>query len=705
MSARTRKSARAQVVLGGLLLLAVALIMRLMWASVMPKGDEEFLMLNQPPDTGFIDYLVRIHGIAPEHLPTFYVYVYALRLIFGYSWMVPRIASMVIGLLVVLLTAGIAYRRFGARAAFMAGMLMALSPADIYHAATWRSYTMQIFVGAASMWALLRARETGQRRWWVANVALNTFCVWLHLWGVLVCGAQGLWLLYEGFAERPKSEPLQTRCWKALPPVLKWTAAHALVFVAVAGYWLSGTVSGVKWYMPPRWDYFITDLLGDAFLHGNLFTYDSMESAGYYADYAGMAMRTNLDYWASFSADFLLGALVLLGLALAGLRLFRGRDDENSRGPQLGRWLFAGAFVPPLMLYVMSVLLFPCGISRYTAFCNVYLFIFIGIGLGQLKRRWLGNLLFAAVCVLFFYEAQMWMRVAPEPDWPAVAEMAARRPHPEDEVILVGINGEGVCEKAPITTRLIENSTEGKSSHYRQAPSLDGAIDACAAQIAATGRPATLITRSMWHFKEDRDSVLSRLRQYGIDVHQKPYKDFVQYTISRREPISTWATPPGPLAAAFLAELRPYLDPNVPELEINAALRWAVWEQDGLDYLMDHWTTPLNLMEVSPRMALAAARLTAARNGEERSPALAIALAACGLPITPEQALYCENGLGPIVSRRLLRAICAGDSAESKTLGEEFRWAMGSIPSQGLMQLAGVETRLHYAAPFVESSK
>ena len=308
MSARTRRGpGAARVLLGSVLLVAVALVMRLMRASVMPKGDEEFLMLNQPPDTGFIDYLVRIHGIAPEHLPTFYVYVYALRLIFGYSWLVPRVASMVIGLLVVLLTAGVAYRRFGARVAFMAGMLMALSPADIYHAATWRSYTMQILVGAASMWVLLRARETGQRRWWVANVGLNTFCVWLHLWGVLVCGVQGMWLLVEGFLERPSSEPMATRCWESVRPVLKWTAAHALVFVAVAGYWLSGTVAGVKWYMPPRWDYFITDLLGDAFLHGNLFTYDSMEAAGYYADYAGMAKRTNFDYWVSFGADFLLG--------------------------------------------------------------------------------------------------------------------------------------------------------------------------------------------------------------------------------------------------------------------------------------------------------------------------------------------------------------------------------------------------------------
>ena len=57
MNRRGNTQRSLETILTGTLLLSLAFAVRLYRTSVTPMGEEEFLVLNQPRETGLIDYL------------------------------------------------------------------------------------------------------------------------------------------------------------------------------------------------------------------------------------------------------------------------------------------------------------------------------------------------------------------------------------------------------------------------------------------------------------------------------------------------------------------------------------------------------------------------------------------------------------------------------------------------------------------------
>lgn len=177
------------------ILLAIALVPRLHGLSSEYVDLVEFLTMTQPPHTPLLDYLWRLWDVGPDQVPAYYIFTWGVREIFGYSWLVTRVASLLLMLFVLLMAWRFASLRFGAWTGFLAGALLALSPADVYYAIQARSYSLVIFEAAVSIWAITRAVETGKKRWWFLNIATNTLLPWTHLFGFLLIAAEGLWLL------------------------------------------------------------------------------------------------------------------------------------------------------------------------------------------------------------------------------------------------------------------------------------------------------------------------------------------------------------------------------------------------------------------------------------------------------------------------------------------------------------------------------
>ena len=691
-----RKVWASTTLASGLLVLALAVAARMHRASVTMLGEEEFLVLNQPRDTGFVDYLVRMHSVSPDHLPFFYVITYFLRPIFDYHWLVPRGLSMVTGVAAIALAWRLTGRWFGARAGLFVGIFLALSPADVYYGATWRSYGIQIILAAMSLWFVAQALEGGRRRHWALTAMVNTFNVMIHPWGLLIVGAEGLWILGERTVATWRSSTFVAVLRDLFFLGLRWSLMHVIAVAIALGWWASGTSEGLKWYLAPRWDYFLTDVLGDAYLHGNLFTYDTIIARGY-ASYAEMAFRGPWDPLLSRIVDLATAICIAFSLLMAVRLAFR---SENAAQVTRLRLLLLFAFFPALLLYVLAIAWFPVALPRYTAGSSLPLYALVAIGLASLRIRLLGNGLAVALALCLAWNCAMWARVIPDPDWPTAAEMARQRPNPTGEVVLLEFTPFEECDNLRRARSLLEYAYNTPPVPYRQAATVAGAVDACAAQVNSTGRPACLLTRSVWNIDRDRKQVAEALRAAGMLFRERVHKDFVVYTITAAKKSTPWAQPPTGRGAEYLEALRPFIPQGTPESEIHAAVRWAVEEADSMERLLGSSVVSMLMLEISPGMAMAAAQLQAQRDPESAAPALLLARRGLGDTTVDEvQTEQTENALGALVSRRLLRALGENNLAAGRTVLDELKQDSGMLVPQSILQILGLEARLPYAAP------
>ena len=102
---------------------------------------------------------------------------------------------------------------------------------------------------------------------------------------------------------------------------------------------------------------------------------------------------------------------------------------------------------------------------------------------------------------------------------------------------------DGLCDNSVRARRFTEFSTDTRGFKIRQAVTIDGAIDACAAQNPTAGKPACLATRSLWNINAEHHRVLQSLRAQGFQVIDTVYKDFVIYDVWSKAPLRTWEQP------------------------------------------------------------------------------------------------------------------------------------------------------------------
>jgi hypothetical protein len=367
-----------------MLVLAVALLPRLQRISQSWVDVCEYLTMIQPPENPLLGYLLRLYGVGPDQVPGYYIFTYFTRHVFGYSWLVTRYASMALCMGALLLAWRFAGRRWGVWAALCTGLFIALSPADVYHASEARAYALMILLGTVSLVTLERAHETGGRLWWALNVMANTLATWTNLFGILLIGAQGLWILLRGYVLQGEERPAIQRLWRAARAGLLYGAGHVLAFWLAAAWLLGSASEKVSWYAPAPLGQFFTDLMGDALYHQNLFVYESAAGSPVF-QFSSLAIRGEGEYWLTYVADGLLLAGMLLGL---GSFVWRTMIREaNVRARLVPALLLLCAFAPPLVIYLAAWLTYPMALPRYTAYTNIPFWLMVGTGIALLPLR------------------------------------------------------------------------------------------------------------------------------------------------------------------------------------------------------------------------------------------------------------------------------------------------------------------------------
>ncbi len=107
-----------------------------------------------------------------------------------------RYLSVICGLLVVALGGSLISMLLGARAGAVAGLLLAVSPIEIWYAREARMYVLLAVLALASTVVLVRLMcGQTERRWWLLYALANVGALYTHYYAAFVVAAQALWVL------------------------------------------------------------------------------------------------------------------------------------------------------------------------------------------------------------------------------------------------------------------------------------------------------------------------------------------------------------------------------------------------------------------------------------------------------------------------------------------------------------------------------
>jgi 4-amino-4-deoxy-L-arabinose transferase-like glycosyltransferase len=188
---RSRSSSRLTVVAVGALTLA-ALALRIPSIGNSLFGDElSSYYIVTAHSLGQVMHI--LHGHTVDLTPPLY---YVL------TWLIERFGDSVVGLRLVSLLAGVAavpltYElgrvTVGRRAAVVGAAVMAFSPYLIFYSTEARAYALLMVLLLACSVALLRALESGDRRWWAAYAVLSCAAMYTHYIAAFLLLGQLIW--------------------------------------------------------------------------------------------------------------------------------------------------------------------------------------------------------------------------------------------------------------------------------------------------------------------------------------------------------------------------------------------------------------------------------------------------------------------------------------------------------------------------------
>ncbi|MDZ4858556.1 MAG: glycosyltransferase family 39 protein [Candidatus Hydrogenedentes bacterium] len=345
--------------LGAILLLALAVrVFRIQTESIWFDEAVTYMWLDSPSLIAFF----RAEGVYdPVMVPVYYAMAYGWFHLGFTSIVGVRLLSVLASMLAV---AGVYYwgrRMFSHVAGLAAAACMAFAKLQIYMSQEIRNYAVTMLVALIAMYIFQRAVQSDQRKWWIANVAVNILLAYTHFFALLLLLAQGVYLLLT----RPKSV-----LW-----ICAWTAAHA-PFLALMPVWISTIVTSeldetgwIPWAPLSR-------------------AFDA-----YYYVFAG-SLQDAMDFVRVLPFGIPVHHLLGMGMLVAGawfiaysVRQYREKtDSREGYQPSAVLMLLVWLFVPPAALFILGRIIQPCFIERYVLYSAVALYLIVGGAIAAIPR-------------------------------------------------------------------------------------------------------------------------------------------------------------------------------------------------------------------------------------------------------------------------------------------------------------------------------
>lgn len=314
----------------------------------------------------------------PRFSPLYYLGEYAWASLCGASIPAMRTFSIVFSMASIVLLYLIGRRLYSPGAGLAAALALSLSFVNVYYAQEIRFYAMTGFLVLLSMWAVLRALDTGHKRDWTVHFAANAALLMTHAVAGVFLLPQALYVLAIHRHE--------------LRRVAVWFAGNTLVALFFAA-WMAlhgddvGAASTHFADMPPSWREFANALL--VFTGGR---YNNLNPA--------------LLMPAGVSFDFFIGIIAAVLTASLIIKTWRdgGPANTQTRDSRAALLLLFWLMAPPVALYAASQLWKPFFFYRYMLPSSFALCLLLGAAITRLRDSRLRLGLAAALFVALAYQ-------------------------------------------------------------------------------------------------------------------------------------------------------------------------------------------------------------------------------------------------------------------------------------------------------------
>jgi mannosyltransferase len=179
---------------------AVLLAIGAFTAAVMPS----LLSSSTYFDEGYSAYLAKFdvftgagYTALDVHPPLYYAVLHVWQSVVGGSIADLRMLSVMFGWVAIVMCYLLVRRWFGRQTAFLALLLLVISPLFIRYGTAIRMYTMALAIAFTATYVLLRALNSKDKRWWIGYSVLVAAGMWTNYFMALVWTTHLIWLLYE----------------------------------------------------------------------------------------------------------------------------------------------------------------------------------------------------------------------------------------------------------------------------------------------------------------------------------------------------------------------------------------------------------------------------------------------------------------------------------------------------------------------------
>ncbi len=211
-------------------------------------------------DEGFSAYIARFDPLSIAHYtaldvhpPLYYIFLHYWGVLFGTDVPTLRLLSVAWGGITLLFGFMLVRKAFGKASAWIASLLLAVSPLFFHYSHIMRMYTMALAISVIATYVLLHATQTAtkqkQRLLWLLYALLVAAGMWTNYFVALVWVAHFIWLIYKWRVQGVKGRKLPTVILKsewlkavclAIVLYLAWLPALIYRFIEVqgSGFWI-----------------------------------------------------------------------------------------------------------------------------------------------------------------------------------------------------------------------------------------------------------------------------------------------------------------------------------------------------------------------------------------------------------------------------------------------------------------------------------
>lgn len=323
----------------------------------------ESIWLDEAASIGFVSRLSlwEIFFILPTyetHPPLYYAILEIWTQLVGFSEVAIRLPSVIFSVATIPVLYFVGNKLYGERVGLLATGVFAFSRFQVHYAQEARMYTLLTLLTVVSYYFLLCIVREWNRRLAAAYVLATLLLVYTHVYGLFVVAAQNTILPALLIRRKEWSRGLKLKRWIGLQTAVGIGAIPWVRLIILRIFEGAGRVS---WIQPPT----VGEVLATPYA------------------YLGLSLETTAGYAViAFTAVLISGVYLWyrqLGAPIRGINLL-----DSPRTAILGGWILVPILVPAVLSYLVT----PVFIHKYTIVASVGLFVFVARGLDLLIEYW-----------------------------------------------------------------------------------------------------------------------------------------------------------------------------------------------------------------------------------------------------------------------------------------------------------------------------